>query len=134
MIVTLIIILLAICYYDIKTHRIPNWVTFGGMILAVTYNIIFPGDLKTVLLAIAVGIIGVAIINITGFQKLGGGDAKLISMIGAFTASWKIVILIIVWSYVTSSLFRFLYYGKGTIAYSPFITLSFIGALCLNVI
>ena len=71
--------------YDFLTKRIPNWLTFPGMLIGIVANIILSGwmiGLKESLLGVSVGF--VLFFPIYFFQIMGAGDVKLLMLIGAF--------------------------------------------------
>jgi len=68
---------------DVRSQRIPNWLTFPALILApIAYAIAFRLD---GLAASLLGVLGCGIIPYVVFQKngMGGGDVKLFAAIGA---------------------------------------------------
>jgi len=91
----LIPILLLACLFDIKTKIIPVYLTVGGIALGIffTRNIVFSS------LGVAIGFLSVWIINNTRLHILGGGDAKLFSVIGSFLG-WQITLLSIFLAWV----------------------------------
>lgn len=80
---TLIGVCLGAVWFDLRERRIPNLLTVGGLAAALLLRI--PGGLESVgsgLLGAAIGF-GVALpFFLVG--GLGGGDAKLLSTVGAF--------------------------------------------------
>jgi prepilin peptidase CpaA len=69
---------------DLRTHKIYNWLTFSGILLGfiLNHNLLF--SLKGVGLGLLLFIIPFAL---GGF---GGGDVKLITMIGSFVGAHQI--------------------------------------------
>jgi len=123
MIVFLIIFLLIICYIDVETKVIGDGMTLLGILVALNYQLFF-GNIHASIMGLTAGVWIVWIMNLWKIRNLGGGDAKLMAMIGAFT-SWPIVI-------ITATIASILFdpYKKKrkerSIAYAPFITMSFI--------
>lgn len=69
---------------DIKSRLIPNRLTFGGIVLAVIVNTYSSGadGISFSLLGALVGM--VMFLPIYALGKMGGGDVKLLAMVGAF--------------------------------------------------
>jgi prepilin peptidase CpaA len=81
---TIIFVLLlgVAAWSDIRTRRIPNVITVGGMLLAVLVRAIVGRDL------LAEGLLGLALavavmLPLFAMRGVGGGDAKLMIMVGA---------------------------------------------------
>ena len=81
--VLLVGLLLVACWADLRSRRIPNWLTVGGMLagLAVRASL-GPGPVGNGILGIALA----ALLALPFFAMgaLGGGDAKLLMAVGAF--------------------------------------------------
>jgi prepilin peptidase CpaA len=88
---SLLVILIIATVIDVRRQSIPNWLTFGGMVLGVIAQTVVNGRLgleQSVLgLFIATGIAGVVWIP----RMIGGGDHKLLMAIGAFVGSSLII-------------------------------------------
>ena len=69
---------------DIRTHRIPNWLTFPSLILALVLQFVHAGlaGLLTGLLGMAVGV-GIFLLPFV-LGGMGAGDVKLMGVAGAF--------------------------------------------------
>lgn len=113
MIYFLIFLLLLISLIDIKTKTIPDWIIAIGMITGIVLN----G--WSALLGIIIGIFFVHLLNTFNITHLGGGDYKLIGMIGAFLG-WKVVFVLVL--YLLFSFF--LKHRYKRIIASPFISLA----------
>jgi prepilin peptidase CpaA len=88
---------------DLRVHKIYNWTTYPGMLLALALNLLqngwddgYPG-LKDSLAGFAVcgGLMLVSYV----FFSVGGGDVKLIAMVGAFLGMEKGVDVLL-WTFV----------------------------------
>jgi leader peptidase (prepilin peptidase)/N-methyltransferase len=104
--ITFICLLLVSTWVDFKFQIIPDETNFFGMIFALIMSLIFPGlhNTDTHLLGLAHSFIGLLVgggmiyaVGIYGefrFKKeaMGGGDVKLMAMIGAFLG-WKLTVL-----------------------------------------
>ncbi|GAB2536029.1 A24 family peptidase [Gracilibacillus alcaliphilus] len=83
--IILIIFLLVVAYYDIRKHRIPNWLNVVGTLAGILYHLFvyqIDGLLQSVFgLLVGGGIMLVLYI----FKAIGAGDVKLFAAIGAIT-------------------------------------------------
>lgn len=119
--ILLILALLGISFHDIKTHVIKDGVSLFGILIALHYQL-FYGDIKVGIIGMTAGILSVFVMNTLKIQTLGGGDAKLMGMIGAFT-NWQIAVLTTLGALALSKIIK----AKAEIRpYAPFITASFI--------
>ena len=84
----LLILLVIASFSDYATYKIPNWLTFGGMLFGLTYNAAVPLSTNPhhAFLWAAQGLlIGLCIMLPLYVMKImGAGDVKLMAMIGAF--------------------------------------------------
>jgi len=78
--------------YDIKYHRIPNFITFPAILIAILYHIYNSGydGFRFSLLGAFTGI-GLLIAPYF-LGKMGAGDAKLLGAVGAFIGAKGIII------------------------------------------
>lgn len=85
LLLTILILLLGlVTYSDLKAHRIPNLLTLGGTLIAVTGNLaVYSSDgLVSSLLGLAVGFAIFLPSYLIG--GMAAGDVKLMAMVGAF--------------------------------------------------
>jgi prepilin peptidase CpaA len=70
---------------DLRSRRIPNWLTVPGLLIGVVANTVFSGwsGLKASLLGAAVGL--ALLLPFVLLRSLGAGDWKLAGALGAFT-------------------------------------------------
>ena len=70
-------------YTDIRSHKIPNWLTAGGIILGIAYHTIVEGveGLYFSISGIVVGFTLLLVLYL--FRGVGAGDVKLFAAIGA---------------------------------------------------
>lgn len=124
-------LLLAILHWDLETHRIPDLLTIPGTLLALSWRISQGVWIDPILGALA-GVLIVFLMVETKIQIVGGGDAKLMMMVGAFTNWWTILITLVL-GYLFSLPRRKMTYG--VFPYSPYL-ITALGAilLCQNVI
>lgn len=123
MIFLLVLYLAIICYIDVKTKTIGDGFTLLGILVALNQQL-FYGDIEASVLGITAGVGIVWIMNIARLKNLGGGDAKLVAMIGAFT-DWKVAVST---ALVAAIIFLPFSYGPRAkrVAYAPYITVAFI--------
>ena len=66
-------------YFDIKSRKIPNWITFFGLSSCSIYRLLFlRQSIEDIIINL---IIAIAILIMYALNQLGGGDVKLISTI-----------------------------------------------------
>lgn len=88
-----------ICQKDLKSRLIPDYLTLGGILAASIINYSPTSNLcaQETILGVALGAIlmllaGFSCFTIEKEPVFGGGDVKLMAMIGAFWG-WKVVLL-----------------------------------------
>jgi len=125
MILILLLLLVVISIIDIRTKIISDGFTVTGILIALLMGV-FAHHFFSSLVGALVGVLSIRLLNDLRLQRLGGGDAKLVGMIGAFMG-WKIALLTAVFSSLAFIPARFIRV-KG-IAYAPFITIGFVLAV-----
>jgi prepilin peptidase CpaA len=79
----LVLMLLGACWTDLRSRRIPNWLTMSGIVGGLVVRAWSgPGPLMDGALGIALALVFALPFFVTGV--LGGGDAKLLMAVGAF--------------------------------------------------
>jgi prepilin peptidase CpaA len=79
----LLAVLCIACWTDLTARRIPNWVTVPGMLLGVGLHAVQGlGPMAGALLGVAFAFVAALPFFLGGV--LGGGDAKLLMVVGAF--------------------------------------------------
>ncbi len=80
---------------DLRTKRIPNWLTYGGIISALAGRLVMLGwpGLKDGLEGMLLGSSVFLILFVLG--GMGGGDVKLMAAVGAFAGTASIAPLLI---------------------------------------
>ncbi len=103
----LILFILAVAvYFDLKTFKIPNKLTYGGCLLGFTYSLATEG-FYGLLISLVWFLVPVAILFLLFcFRFLGAGDIKLYSVIGSFIFSD--VLQVIIWSMILGALYGLL--------------------------
>jgi leader peptidase (prepilin peptidase) / N-methyltransferase len=100
-----LIVLFAI---DLEHHLLPNVITLPGIVVGLAFSAMVPPGFTDALIGIVVGggvlwLIGEAYYRYSGQEGMGGGDVKMLAMIGAFLG-WKLVVLTLVLSSILGSL------------------------------
>ena len=82
---TVVLLLLAIAVvFDVKSHRIPNWLVFSGALVGFAYHALSSygmGAMASVQ-GLAVGL--AAFMPLYLIRAMGAGDVKLMAMVGAY--------------------------------------------------
>ena len=94
-----LIVLFAI---DLEHHLLPNVITLPGIVVGLAFSAMLPPGIGDALIGTVAGggvlwLIGEAYYRYSGQEGMGGGDVKMLAMIGAFLG-WKLVILTLVLS------------------------------------
>ena len=87
---------------DLEHHLLPNVITLPGILVGLAFSSMLPPGIVDALIGTVVGggvlwLIGEAYYRYSGVEGMGGGDVKMLAMIGAFLG-WKLVILTLVLS------------------------------------
>lgn len=71
---------------DYRAFRIPNWLTGGGIVFALAYNIMVPPSPQASWMFAPAGmLLGFALtVPMYALRAMGAGDVKLLAMVGAF--------------------------------------------------
>jgi leader peptidase (prepilin peptidase)/N-methyltransferase len=128
-----LIVLFAI---DLEHHLLPDAVTLPGIVTGLAFSLLLPPGIVSALLGVLVGggvlwLIGEAYYRYAGQEGMGGGDVKMLAMVGAFLG-WKLVIVTLVFSSVAGSLIGMLVLAtrRGGLKYAlPYGTFLALGAL-----
>ncbi|USX27968.1 prepilin peptidase [Oxalobacteraceae bacterium OTU3CINTB1] len=102
----LLSLLLALAVWnDLRARRIPNTLVFGGAVLGIALNCLYPDGAG--LFAAPQGGIGFAwslaglatglalLLPMYAMRALGAGDVKLMAMVGAFAGPWPSVVIVL---------------------------------------
>jgi len=93
---------------DLEHHLLPNVITLPGIAIGLISSAVLPPGLVDALVGAAIGggvlwLIGEAYYRYSGHEGMGGGDVKMLAMIGAFLG-WKLVLVTLVLSSFAGSL------------------------------
>lgn len=81
--IALVAVALVASWFDLRERRVPNWLTVGGLVIALLLRA--PGGLGEVGLGLAgAGICFALALSFFLLGGLGGGDVKLLTTVGAF--------------------------------------------------
>ncbi len=132
--------LITVTFIDIATNEIPDQISLGGLVLGLVLSAVFPilfdttsrteslinsasGALAGGLTIYAMGMLGTLIFK---KEAMGGGDVKLMAMIGAFLG-WKLALFTFFIAPIFGAsvgLFMKMRNGRETIAYGPYLSLA----------
>lgn len=90
-----VLLSLAAGWTDLRSRRIPNWLTVPGLLIGVAANTVLSGwsGLKAALLGALVGL--ALLLPFVLLRSLGAGDWKLAGALGAFTGPGALVDLLL---------------------------------------
>jgi prepilin peptidase CpaA len=88
-------LLMIAAWYDIKSHRIPNWLVASGTLLGLGLNsfllagagfndVLAPGGIGWVSALQGMGLGLIVLLPLYLMRAMGAGDVKLMAMVGAF--------------------------------------------------
>jgi leader peptidase (prepilin peptidase) / N-methyltransferase len=121
---------------DLEHHLLPNAITLPGLAVGLIASSVLPPGIIDALIGVVIGggvlwLIGEAYYRYSGHEGMGGGDVKMLAMIGAFLG-WKLVLVTLVLSSVVGSLIGLIVIAirKGGMKYAlPYGTFLALGAL-----
>jgi leader peptidase (prepilin peptidase) / N-methyltransferase len=95
-------VLIVLFAIDLEHHLLPNVITLPGIVIGLAFSAMLPPGLADATIGTVLGggilwLIGEAYYRYSGQEGMGGGDVKMLAMIGAFLG-WKPVILTLVLS------------------------------------
>ena len=96
--------LLVLFAIDLEHHLLPDVITLPGILAGLIFSIAFPPGVVSSLVGLLLGggvlwAIGEAYYRVAGNEGMGGGDVKMLAMIGAFVG-WQSVLVTLVFSSV----------------------------------
>jgi leader peptidase (prepilin peptidase) / N-methyltransferase len=100
----LLVVLFAI---DLEHHLLPNVLTLPGLAAGFAFSLVLPPGPVSSALGILIGggvlwVLGEAYYRFAGVEGMGGGDVKMLAMIGAFLG-WKLVLVTLVFSSIAGA-------------------------------
>lgn len=131
--------LVALFAIDLEHHLLPDVITLPGILVGLAASVFLPPGLFEALIGMLIGggslwLIGEAYYRYSGEEGMGGGDVKMLAMIGAFLG-WKLVLVTLVLSSVLGSVLglSIIAIKRGGMKYAlPFGTFLALGALAAS--
>jgi leader peptidase (prepilin peptidase)/N-methyltransferase len=128
-----LIVLFAI---DLEHQLLPNLITLPGITAGLVFSLAFPPGVFDAVLGAVLGggvlwLIGEAYYRYSGQEGMGGGDVKMLAMVGAFLG-WKLVLVTLIVSSFAGSILGILLIAsrRGTMKQAlPYGTFLAVGAL-----
>ena len=133
--------LVALFAIDLEHHLLPDVITLPGIVVGLVASVFLPPGLVESLIGMLIGggvlwLIGEAYYRYAGEEGMGGGDVKMLAMIGAFLG-WKLVLVTLVLSSVAGSVLglAIIAIKRGSMKHAlPFGTFLALGALAASLI
>jgi leader peptidase (prepilin peptidase)/N-methyltransferase len=133
-----LIVLFAI---DLEHHLLPDVITLPGIVAGLMFSVFLPPGLRDAVIGVLAGggvlwLIGAAYFRYSGHEGMGGGDVKMLAMIGAFLG-WKLVLLTLVLSSFAGSIVGVAVIAarRGDMKYAlPYGTFLSLGALVASLV
>lgn len=99
--------LVALFAIDLEHHLLPDAITLPGIVAGLLASLFLPPGIRDALIGILAGggvlwLIGEAYYRYAGEEGMGGGDVKMLAMIGAFLG-WQLVIVTLVFSSIAGA-------------------------------
>jgi leader peptidase (prepilin peptidase)/N-methyltransferase len=134
----MLVVLFAI---DLEHHLLPNVITLPGIVLGLIASAVLPPGIVDALVGVLIGggvlwLIGEAYYRYSGHEGMGGGDVKMLAMIGAFLG-WKLVLVTLVLSSIVGSIIGLIVIvvKRGGMKYAlPYGTFLALGALVASLV
>ncbi len=131
-----LIVLFAI---DLEHHLLPDVITLPGIVVGLVCSVVFSPGIVDAAIGVVIGggvlwLIGEAYFRYSGQEGMGGGDVKMLAMIGAFLG-WKLVLVTLVLSSVAGSVIGLAVIAmkRGGMKYAlPYGTFLALGALAAS--
>jgi leader peptidase (prepilin peptidase)/N-methyltransferase len=128
---TALIVLFAI---DLEHHLLPNVITLPGIVVGLAFSTMLPPGIFDAVVGVVAGggvlwLVGEAYYRYSGQEGMGGGDVKMLAMIGAFLG-WKLMVLTLVLSSILGSVIGILVIAfrrggmKYALPYGTFLSLA----------
>ena len=101
--------LIALFAIDLDLQLLPNAVTLPGIVVGLMFSLFLPPGIRDAVIGVLLGggvlwAIGSFWSWLRGMEAMGGGDVKMLAMVGAFLG-WKLVIVTFVLSSIVGGLF-----------------------------
>jgi leader peptidase (prepilin peptidase)/N-methyltransferase len=134
-------VLVVLFAIDLEHQLLPNVITLPGIVVGLIASAVLPPGLIDALLGVLAGggvlwLIGEAYYRFTGHEGMGGGDVKMLAMIGAFLG-WKLVLVTLVLSSFAGAIvgLAVIVVKRGGLKYAlPYGTFLALGALVASLV
>jgi leader peptidase (prepilin peptidase)/N-methyltransferase len=98
-------LLIALFGTDLETQRLPNVLTYPGIVVGLAFSLVFPPHLEASLVGAALGAGVLLLVRwgwklATGKDGMGLGDVKMLAMIGAFLGWQQVAVVLFLASVV----------------------------------
>jgi leader peptidase (prepilin peptidase)/N-methyltransferase len=99
--------MVALFAIDLEHHLLPDAITLPGIAVGLVASLFLPPGIRDALIGTLVGggvlwLIGEAYFRYAGEEGMGGGDVKMLAMVGAFLG-WQLVIVTLVFSSIAGA-------------------------------
>jgi leader peptidase (prepilin peptidase) / N-methyltransferase len=99
--------LVALFAIDLEHRLLPDVITLPGIVIGLVASAFLPPGLRSALIGMIAGggllwIVGEAYYRYAGEEGMGGGDVKMLAMIGAFLG-WQLVLVTLVFSSIAGA-------------------------------
>lgn len=99
--------MVALFAIDLEHHLLPDAITLPGIGVGLVASLFLPPGIRDALIGTLVGggvlwLIGEAYFRYAGEEGMGGGDVKMLAMVGAFLG-WQLVIVTLVFSSIAGA-------------------------------
>ena len=99
--------MVALFVIDLEHHLLPDAITLPGIGAGLIASLVLPPGIRDAVIGTVIGggvlwLIGEAYFRYAGEEGMGGGDVKMLAMIGAFLG-WELVIVTLVFSSIAGS-------------------------------
>lgn len=126
--------LLVLFAIDLEHHLLPNVITLPGILVGFLFSLVLPPGPVSSLTGILVGggslwLLGEAYYRYSGQEGMGGGDVKMLAMIGAFLG-WQLTLVTLVFSSIAGAVIGLVIIGvkrgdlKYALPYGTFLSLA----------
>jgi leader peptidase (prepilin peptidase)/N-methyltransferase len=101
-------ILVVLFAIDLEHHLLPNVITLPGIVVGLLFSLGLPPGPISALLGLLIGggflwLVGEAYYRIAGQEGMGGGDVKMLAMVGAFLG-WQLTLVTLMLSSIVGAL------------------------------
>jgi prepilin peptidase CpaA len=95
---------LAAGWIDLRTRRIPNWLTVSGFAAGLGINAAFAGRVGLEMSLLGTGLALAALLPFVLARGLGAGDWKLMGALGACLGPWRVLLVLLVSAVVAGAM------------------------------